>query len=526
MLGNHTTAQTITHVLNNPLQDFQRREQLLQVDSMLKDLSFAIRPLAFGNDNGKGITKPFIQLQPFQFIQQFNSRRPLQYNDGSMFATRGWQFHYTAGLKLQYKNITALLNPEFSWAYNPDFPGFPTDHYNIIWREYYKWLNKIDQPERMNGMPISRILPGQSRIQYALKGLALGVSTENLWWGPGRFHSLLMTNQAPGFLHYTLNTIRPLKTPIGTFEGQLVWGGQLPSSGIRPQETQRAYEGQFLYSPKDSIHPRILTGGVISWQPRGIKGLFIGLDAASIRYRHLQQKPAVMGSLFVRYAMPEEKAEVYFQYGSADRLSFSSAMFSDTIPQGYVAGFHKLFRLSSKENDPSCLELGIELIQMQLTDLSLITNARSWYTHPVIRQGFTNRGEVLGSYAGPGGNAQRFDVSYIRGRTRIGLEWERRLHNADFYYAYNYLTGSMDYNRQWVDLMTSLVWNFPIRNGLLFGQFSAIRSVNYQWKSYIPQPVTADTYFDDGWDDINLHARMGLKVDLHSSSGRKQEKKK
>jgi hypothetical protein len=52
-------------------------------------------------------------------------------------------------------------------------------------------------------------------------------------------------------------------------------------------------------------------GGVISWQPKWIKGLFIGADLMAMRYYNSAKKDkAKMGSLFARYVMPEENAEV------------------------------------------------------------------------------------------------------------------------------------------------------------------------------------------------------------------------
>jgi len=353
----------------------------------------------------------------------------------------------------------------------------------------------------------------------------LGISSENLWWGPGRFNSLVMTNHAPGFIHYTFHSTRPLKTPIGSLEWQWVWGGKLQSSGTLPPETQRAYGDRKLYLPKDSLHDRIFTGGVISWQPKWLKGLFVGFDLASINYKNAGLKPAQMGSIFARYVLPEEQAEIYFQYGRSDKMATVSNLLQDTIPRGYLAGVRKLFPLSTKKSNNAFFQLGIEIIQLQVPTYSLILQAKSWYTHPMIRHGFTNRGEVLGAAIGPGGNAQRFDISFLKNKWRVGLELERWLHNADFYYNYNVQTGSLDFNRQWVDLMSSLVWNFPIRNGMIFGQFSAVRSINYQWKSYIPIPVTAQTYFDDGWDEINLHGRMGISLELDRNSSKTNKSK-
>lgn len=526
-------AQEILTVANNPMEEIFRRKQLIAGfgDSSLATYSFMVRPVtlpgaeAISNTSAEGATnfasdkKRFsFSLLPFQYIQQFNDKRTHAYADGSMFPARGWQFNYTIGAEARYKNFLVRLRPEYTWAFNAHYPTFSTDHYNIIWKYYYQWLNKMDAPELFKDEPIKKVFAGQSRIQYAYKGMALGVSTENLWWGPGRFNSLVMSNNAPGFLHYTFHSDAPLQTPVGSVEWQVVWGGKLNASGTLPQERGRTYNGMHHYQPKDSIHQRVFSGGVLSWQPKWIKGLFLGMDAASVHYKGAGLKPAQMGSLFARFVLPEEKAEIYFQYGRSDKFATALNLLGDTIPRGYLAGVRKLFPLSKKAANNSYLQLGIEITQLQVPNISLIRQTQSWYTDDQVRHGFTHEGQVLGAPIGAGSNAQRIDLSWVKGKLRLGLEFERWLHNADFYYNYNVNTGSLDFNRQWIDLMSSLVWSVPIKKIQWFGQFSAVRSINYQWKSYIPIPVTAETYFDDGWDEINLHGRTGL---LWNISGKK-----
>lgn len=215
-----------------------------------------------------------------------------------------------------------------------------------------------------------------------------------------------------------------------------------------------------------------------------------------------------MGSLFGRFILPQDKAEFYFQYGRSDKFASPFNLMRDTIPRGYLAGVRKLFPFNKKQS--SFLQLGIEMIQLQVPNVSLIQQSRSWYTHEFVRQGFTHEGQLLGASVGPGGNSQRLDISWIKKQTRIGIELERWLHNADFYYNYNINSGSNDFNRQWVDLMASFVFNIPYRKWHWFGQFSIVRSLNYQWKAYIPIPVTPETYLDNGWDEINLQGRVGF----------------
>ena len=525
--GGSLSAQTILPVTDGPLYEIARRKQLSGDSSAsLSDISFTIRPITVDRFLTKSLSPSLdrsvgspvdrtdhqsrlsFKALPFQHLTQFNATRPLAYADGALIPARGWQFYYTMGAELRSKHFLLRINPEYSWAFNANFQGYPSDHYPIVWKYYYNWLNRIDQPEMFSAQPYYKIRPGQSRAQVMIKGLALGVSTENRWWGPGRFNALTLTNNAPGFFHYTFHTDKPLRTPVGTWEWQVIWGGRLANSNELPPDFNRTYDNRRLYVPKENSSRRF-SGAVISWQPRWTKGLFIGVDMARIDYAEKRSlRPAKMGSLFARLTLPQERAELYFQYGRSDKFASPINILQDTIPRGYLAGMRKLFPI--KASTASFLQFGIEITQLQVPNPSLIRQARSWYTDDLIRHGFTNQGQVLGAPIGPGSNAQRLDISWVKNKARVGIELERWLHNADFYYHYNINSGSNDFNRQWVDLMASLVWNFPYKKWNWFGQFSAVRSINYQWQSYIPVPVTPETYFDNGWDEINLHGRIGF----------------
>ena len=500
-------AQTTFSVTDGPFYEILRRKQLTEdTTAWQQDLSYTIRPITIGHYSGT--SKLTIKALPFQHFTQFNATRPLAWADGAMIPARGWQFYYSGGAEIRSKNFLLRINPEYSWAFNANFQGFPSDHYPIIWKYYYNWLNRIDQPESFSAMPSYKIRSGQSRLQFMLKGLAIAVSTENRWWGPGRYNALTLTNNAPGFLHYTFHTDKPLKTPVGTWEWQLVWGGRLTNSNELPPDYNRTYDNRRLYVPKETASRRF-SGAVVTWQPRWTKGLFLGVDMARIAYAEKKAlRPAKMGSLFARLSMPQERAELYFQYGRSDKFASPINLLQDTIPRGYLAGLRKLFPINAKAS--SFLQVGIEITQLQAPNTSLIRQARSWYTDDVIRHGFTNEGQVLGAPIGPGSNAQRLDISWVKNKARIGVEVERWLHNADFYYNFNINSGSNNFNGQWVDLMASLVWNFPFGKWHWFGQFSMVRSINYQWKLYIPAPLTPETYFDNGWDEINLHGRIGF----------------
>ncbi|MEO6980296.1 MAG: hypothetical protein ABI113_18030, partial [Mucilaginibacter sp.] len=248
-------AQTLP-VGTTALEDYYRRAQLLgTADS---SVSFTVRPLFTGSiTKGTNIFYPDstpqkytgfgssrlwkpakknawdIRLLPVSIQTQFNSDHPYGWNDGIMIPAKGLQGVLSAGVFAQYGPLTIQLRPEFLMAANSDFVTLNPNHYDVIFARYYDIYNNIDLPARFGTSGYDRVRWGQSSIRVNYKAMSLGLSTENLWWGPGIRNSLLMSNTAPGFLHVTLNTIHPIKTAIGSFEGQLI-GGKLNNSGFPP----------------------------------------------------------------------------------------------------------------------------------------------------------------------------------------------------------------------------------------------------------------------------------------------------
>jgi hypothetical protein len=403
------------------------------------------------------------------------------------------------------RRVHIKLQPEFVTAANAEPEPFqwplPTGNY---WANIYQYINnKIDMYSRFGTEPIMQLFPGQSSISYAYKSISAGLSTENIWWGPGTRNSLVMTNNAPGFAHFTVNTVKPVNTPIGSFEGQVILG-RLDSTGFEDPDNVIMRDIWPDGIARKSADTRMIAGIMMVWQPKWIKNLYLGFASTSNFYTgpsdsanqkdvigllSKNKRAAKLGSLFFRYAMPEEHAEFYFEYGRADKPASIFNIFGDTIPSGYVAGVRKLVRTGKKD---SYIELAAEVAQLRLPDPVLIFNninpfdvpkTNSWYTHNYVAQGYTNRGQLMGAAIGPGSNSQTVNVSWINGLKKIGIQLERVLHNNDFYY-YNYFNGTIDAgykNKHWTDLSIGLHGRWDYKN-FVFAFFANYTSLlNYHW---------------------------------------------
>ncbi len=447
---------------------------------------------------------PKAQLLQVGYSMQSNTDLPIGSNDGSLYPSVGLQKRITIGGEIHWKGISLILQPEFVTAENKEPSSFQTDPADgNYWARYYlNVVNKIDNFSRFGKDPLEKVFLGQSSLKYSFNNISVGISNENLWWGPGIKNSLVLTNNAPGFLHATINSQRPITTKSGNLEFQVVYGQLKNVETEAPDnETMRTVWADGILKKQNAT--RALIGYVVSWNPKWTPNLHIGVTGANYYYldstgvtssnlvleSENKKGSASLGSIFFRYAMPKEHAEVYMEYGRSNKLATPFNLIGDTIPTGFTAGFRKLF---IKPGNKAGILLGIEITQLQLPDARLIFNkdaifsipkTNSWYTHPYVTQGYTHEGQILGASVGPGGNSEMISLSWVKGLKKIGFSAERLVHNNDFYY-YNYFNGNIGNGsavKYWVDWNVSFQFQWNFKQFLLSGFITQTNAINYRW---------------------------------------------
>ncbi|MDF2156238.1 capsule assembly Wzi family protein [Algoriphagus sp. CAU 1675] len=535
-------AQTIP-VGTPVLDDYLRRLQLTgQIDSAS---SFMIRPLfpteAFGFANGFDIDGTLVDLENSAFHQrigekgkllampgiyrgQYNSVYAFGVNDGAFIPNRGYQHVISPGIYAEYGNFSLQVQPEFLFAENKDYEGFPFEHQSTI-LFYYEYLNRIDMPERFGKSVYNKVFAGQSSLRFNLGSISLGASTENLWWGPGRRNSLLMGNNAPGFFHYTLNTRRPIKSGIGTFEGQTI-AGFLKSTNFLLPHSDYIFVNNPVYIPKRENGDRFISGLILTYQPKWIPGLFLGYGSVNHLYRDeitdfadvlpvfngrkglqnvvdpIRDKRQQFSTGYFRWLSPEGRFEFYGEYGTRGN-SRKLEEFITTPEQGraFTFGFTHLIDLKKPNR---FIEINSEMTQSGQTIREEIRELRSWYIHDHVRHGYTNQGQVLGIGNGPGSNQIFLGVAWVEKLKKIGVQVERIEYNNDFYY-FRY-EESKDFRNKYVDLVFSLTPEWRFGDFLLAGKFQYVKTFNYKW--YLEnQP---DQYFVPGYDRKNFVGQLSM----------------
>ncbi len=173
------------------------------------------------------------------------------YNDGPVWQGKGVNAWVTVGATWQSGRFSARIEPVIEYAQNAAFELEPVPAYATNPYQNPVVPTSIDLPQRMGPDAYKLIAPGNSYIRYDISDLGIGLSTENVFWGPGVKNALLFGPNAAGFPHLFFGSNREIDTPIGSFAAQVIYG-QLQQSAYHPPA-------------KES---RRLGGGLIAtWQP-------------------------------------------------------------------------------------------------------------------------------------------------------------------------------------------------------------------------------------------------------------------
>ena len=548
-----SNSQTI-NLNESYLTDYLRTAQLL--GEFQNEISFTLRPFDIGT-NGLKINdsifnienyaptistflkgKGKVKLIPIDYNIEFSSTHPYNRNNGSMIPNRGYQHMISAGIYAEIGPLSIQLKPEHLYSENRDFEGFgegPNGHYPITWSIRYNLWNHIDMPERFGEKEFSKTLIGQSSIRLNFKGLSLGISNENIWWGPSIRNGIMMSNHAQGFKHITFNTTKPLKTKIGDFEWQVI-SGRLESSGFTPPNINYEYAGTKLYIPKinqisETNDWRYLQGYTITYSPKWISGLSLGfirwvqMYSALVRgkywwmkgnptwfpafqnlfrkndkYENYEAQTNQAAGLFLRWFWKDSKAEIYAEFHHNDsKENLRDLLLDSDHSRAVTVGLQKFFQIN-KDN----FLFSWEWTQMEQTGSRLLRDAGSWYEHGWTYDGYTNRGEVLGAGIGPGSNSNYFALNRIRNKEKAGIAFEIIDQDNDFYYKA--FSSAQDPRRYWKDFNLHINYSKKFNQFWISSNFIYSRSLNYQWDL----DDTATPYHHPGNDLNNFHANVKL----------------
>jgi len=363
-----------------------------------------------------------IQLLPINFLQKYNSHHPYGWNDGPLSFSKGYQFVGSGGVYMRLGNIHLTLRPEFFKTASDPYETSPA------------WGQRTSA--------LSKLTLGQSNLRIDFGPLSVGASTQNLWLGPGQYSSLLMSNNATGFNHFNIQTNRPLKSPIGSFQLNVIGGTLTYNEG-------QGFENANLKLNGNTSSTNYLSLLSISYSPTFLKNFYLTANRAFTLptqekpsskltdYYLLSLKPlfrntyqdnslpidqVLSGS--AKYIFPKEHAEVYFEYGWNDGSSNSRDLNLDmSHSAASIYGLKKIQYL----NKNTYLNFEAEATQMSQRPSYLQRNAGNWYVHQ--NGGYINENQILGAGSGWGNDVQTFALSLNKGWNKYGIKFQHVAHN-------------------------------------------------------------------------------------------------
>jgi hypothetical protein len=439
-------------------------------DSLLK----AIDPSIV--NNGHLVHKKHFDLQllPVNFLQKYNSHHPYGWNDGPLSFSKGYQYLVSGGVYMHWRNIHLTLRPEYFQTASDQYET------SADWGQVNPSLNKV--------------IIGQSNLRIDLGPIGITAGANNLWRGPGIISSLLMTNNAQGFQHLGLNTIRPIKTPLGSFEVS-IFGATLT------QNATQGFENKYLRTASINKNTRYINMLTLAYSPIFFKNFYLGANRVFHQFtrtttsknfmrdyvpvtlplfRNVYQDNAEaidqLISGFVKYLFPKEHAELYFEYGWNDgKSNLRDLLLDNSHSSASVLGFRKLHYL----NNNSFLNFEFEATRMAQTPSFLQREAGNWYSHNLLLSGYTNENQILGTGIGSGNNIQSFILSWNYYFNKIGIKFQKISQNPSGGINLFDINGGRS---NWNDYTYGLIAKKRFNNILFNFNIDWVHSNNYLWQ--------------------------------------------
>jgi O-antigen/teichoic acid export membrane protein len=387
-------------------------------------------------------------LHPVEARTFYQSAFPLQWQDGPSWAGRGISTDLTMGAELRSGPLTLRLAPTAWFAANQSFALMEHSQSESLPFADPRQPRNIDFPQRFGDGSVSRVDLGDSEARLDVLGLAAGISTAPIGWGPGEVFSMILSGRGPGFAHGFLGAGRPLDLRAFELQFRGAWG-ELEQSDFAPWEELEARRfasslaitispsplpglelgfGRFFHVPWREGGPRLddylrpLEG--ILKRDRFIDDPDIGRDGPGIETRDNQ-----LASAWARWVFPGAGLEFYGEFARNDHpWDFRDLFVELDQNSGWMLGGAWAF-----DGEGGTWLLRAETANARINHLGDIRLPQHmFYRHDRSRQGHTHRGQPLGTPAIYGGGGSYIGVDRYDPDGRFGVRWRRELRNDRF----------------------------------------------------------------------------------------------
>lgn len=382
-----------------------------------------------------------------EVFNSYNTVNPYGQNDGGLWQGAGYNAAITGGIHIDGFGLELNLKPQFSYTQNKAFDFLR----GVCGSEYSYFTNMgIDLVQRYGDKAFTNFDWGDSEVRLNYYTFTIGYGTSNPWIGPAYLNPMLGSNNAGGYPKLDLGFRKTsLYIPFTDF-----YFGDFEARAINGKLTESDY-----FDKNDINDERMLNSLFVSFAPSFIPGLTVGANRVIltawdkhnlkylIRLITFSTDNDVHGpgedqkiSIFFDYLFPQVGFEVYGEYGMDD---FTSDISSNPFHTGiYTFGFKQdipLWAAAKAKNIRS--ELIFEYNKFEMSqDFQIQWKYGGYYCHGQIRQGYTQKGQILGAGSGYFGNSQyiAYNLYYPKGKSTFFIHRS----NPDNNYIYNMSVGS------------------------------------------------------------------------------------
>ncbi len=403
----------------------------------------------------KGINQNIkLKIYGPEWFNSYNTAAPYGQNDGALWQGKGYNTSLTAGARLEAYGFELTLKPQVSFSENREFeyikPNYPATTkdgngnefvtiYNKKASEYgYYGVTSIDAPQRFGDSAFWTYDWGDTEIRWSWNSFTVGFGTQSIWLGPAQLNPIIHSNNAASYPKFDIG-IR--KTAIymphfgwhlGYIEARSWWGKLTESDWFDNDNSNN----NNLISGLSFAYSFPFTDLTIGFN-RTLSGKWDSIDSYSLFRIYIPKmngggdKTDQRFSFTVDWLFSNIGLETYFEWGRND---FSPNM--DYIirypfhTQGWSAGIRKSFTFTNSLKG----EILLECTNLECSaDYDRLINWYStFYAHHTITQGYTNKGQWLGSGIGTGGNSQYLGAKLYFPKGSFLLFTQRRNPDLDY----------------------------------------------------------------------------------------------
>ena len=344
-----------------------------------------------------------------EWFNSYNTAAPYGQNDGALWQGKGYNTSLTAGARLEAYGFEVTVKPQVAFSQNLGFEIMP----GVYGSEYsYFWAGNIDLVQRYGDSSFWTFDWGDTELRWSWNTLTIGFGFQSPWLGPAWLNPMLGSNNSgtyPKFdigLRRTKVTLPWLGWYIGDIEGR-IWCGKLSESDYFDNDSSNDY--------------RQLTGFSIAYSPAFLPELTFSINKISIA-RWDEKSIKYLNPFYDTNAVEDQKCsfavdllfpavgfEFYGELGLDDYNSrgfanpFHTAIY--TIGAKKEISFFQKFSYFKKFNIRP--EIIFEWNNFEMSqDFQLQWHYMGYYSHGLIKQGYTQNGQIIGAGSGYFGNSQ------------------------------------------------------------------------------------------------------------------------